>query len=627
MPHFVRQLKHHVLIRHNPGEGTYPKTERCPNMEVFAKFCLVADGLRRAGLPVPSIRELFPEEYVGAAPEQEASSPPALTFDEWIGTQEVPGPFFHEAAAMTGGSVPKEGRMATYRRQLHTRGRHMVGRPMDDISEADAQRFADSYLVCEACQERAVAAGRADLTARPDLHLRAVDEPWDGDCTADGVSTHSVRYQLCTIDDYVRALRYAFKVAIWSGGGRRPRQPRLAAVNQNPFEHVVIEDFEERLTPIDFAFTLTHEEVKRALEATPPHFRAAIAVAVAGGPRRSELLGMCRSNLHMPPLDELDGQAVFSLTHVFVGGVLTTKAKTDKVIGHATVLPPWATKMLQEHIDTYMSTPDPDVCSACRDGLGPWQDQRARNPHRGCRLADDAPMWIDPTTGERPNADSFGRMFKRVAKKIGLGDGPYVPGLHTLRATTATQAIESGQSPAEVVEAFNWSSEKTIRRHYTRLTVQGRKAANMKIEAEVQAAWGGHVDAEAARDEQVRLLRIANDSLRAEVESLKRQLEGAPPPAPISFKSKGSYTKEDLARELGPAKHMTHLCKRLGLTGAMNTREAIRRKMDDAGLEFWPETDPEEAAGATGSPDLAADPHTAEPPEDDHGEAVGDEAA
>jgi hypothetical protein len=187
--------------------------------------------------------------------------------------------------------------------------------------------------------------------------------------------------------------------------------------------------------------------------------------------------------------------------------------------------------------------------------------------------------------------------------------------------------VLSGQAIDAVVIQGRWSDRRTLIDSYLRPTEDGQRSANDKLDAEIQAAWGAEVDLEAALEEQVRLFRISNNALRAEVEDLKRRLSSAEPAAPPKFRSKGWYTEQDLKRELGPAKDMTHLCKRLGLTGAKNTRQAIRRKMDEGGLEFWPEADPEGATGATDAPDLPANPDTSEPPEDGHGEAPGDAAA
>jgi hypothetical protein len=249
------------------------------------------------------------------------------------------------------------------------------------------------------------------------------------------------------------------------------------------------------------------------------------------------------------------------------------------------------------------------------------------NPHTGCGFADDAPLWVDPDTGDRPDPGAFARMFRKAVRRAGLADGKYTPGLHCLRATGATLAVLSGQSVDAVVIQGRWSDRRTLIDSYLRPTEDGQRSANDKLDAEIQAAWGAEVDLEAALEEQVRLFRISNNALRAEVEDLKRQLSSAETPAPPRFRSKGWYTEEDLKRELGPAMDMSHLCKRLGLTGAQNTRRAIRRKMDEAGLDFWPEVGPEELSGASGVPDLPADPDTSVPPDNDQGEAAGDEAA
>ncbi len=58
----------HRLIRHNPGEGTWPLTEPSPDEATFNQFIQFAQAMRVAGLALPSIAEVF-------APRPESSNP------------------------------------------------------------------------------------------------------------------------------------------------------------------------------------------------------------------------------------------------------------------------------------------------------------------------------------------------------------------------------------------------------------------------------------------------------------------------------------------------------------------------------------------------------------------------
>lgn len=289
-------------------------------------------------------------------------------------------------------------------------------------------------------------------------------------------------------------------------------------------------------------------------------------------------------------VDDPNGQAIVRLSMTWLPDDVEGDGKTPDATGTDVVLPPRATVGLRRHLDEWRSTANPDVCAACASGQGEHHDMRAHNPHRGCDFADDAPLWVDPESGRRPDPDQFARMFRRTVKRAGLAGGKYIPGLHTLRATGATLLIESGESIDSVVKHGRWSNRQTLERHYLRPTIAGRMAANAKLNAEIEAAWGFACDAQASLEEQVRQLRIANEALRQENSRLLERLDDGLVAEPM-FRPKGWYTEDDLRRELGPALNMTHLCKRLGLKGTKNSREAIRRKMEDGGLEFWPGDD------------------------------------
>ena len=106
------------------------------------------------------------------------------------------------------------------------------------------------------------------------------------------------------------------------------------------------------------------------------------------------------------------------------------------------------------------------------------------NPHRGCPLADDAPLWIN-SRGGRMTGRQYRDRFETFAKLAGLdlAEGRVTPQL--MRLTGATIALESGVPLPVVMQMGRWTNVKTLLKHYLRskmitLHEANQKAANVE---------------------------------------------------------------------------------------------------------------------------------------------------
>ena len=582
----------HLLIVHSPGEGTHPERERCPRDGTYERFLDVRAGLRKAKLPVPSIQAMFPEAFgsdaLPAVPGlQAAEATDEYTLDEWLGTPDEPGPFFAHAADWSGGVELDRLGVTKYVRAMQTFGAHLTGRPMSQIGFDDARRYVRNLLACRPCTERAKAAGRSDILARPDLNLRGDKPSWDGQCFDDrGVSTHYVFRSPNTVRDYRSHMRHAFRVARWCGEGEHPRDRRCAE-NGNPFERLGKIKFDVRERPHDFAFALSHTQVKHLGKHMPKHYEAAVHVCTYGMFRRSELLGLSRRNLVMPTKPEDGRQALLIITHTWRDGELRAWGKTEGSTGTTVLLPASATDWLRFHLDNFRSTANPQRCEACRLGVREHADRQQLNPHLHCDFADEAPLWADSKSGERPRADYFSQeVFKEAVVAAGLAGGKFVPTLHTLRASGATLRLEAGEHIESVRKQGRWANLEVLLRHYYRPTDDARREANARLDVAIRAAAGEEAPADLTSDDEILRLQQVAQRLQAEVDQLLR--DGREPYVPRRIdreeRRRLDYTPADIRRAIAPPRSWREVAKRLGMTGAHNSLAPLKRIAKENGI-------------------------------------------
>jgi hypothetical protein len=555
-----------------------PETSwRCDSVERFRQFCKIEKAAHEAGLPVTPPQQLF--DLGGGKAAQEAAqgtegpvdlAVPSFTLREWLGSYEEPGPFFdHRACAPT--------TRRNYWQAARRTGPGVLDAPMSELSRQAAVAVMYSLIACPACTARARAGDRTDLLENP-RKLSPAEPAWDDECVDEfGASTHvGARYR-STVRVFLAALRTAHSTAMRCGAGRRPIEARCSGIEANPFNDIAIPKYAEVANRHDVKEALSHTELEAWELAAPSWCSAAVPVGSYAMLRPSELEGLERSMIIWPPENgSSEGGLVITKTW-HANGELRPYGKNDHATGNPIPLPALAMDALRKHFELNMSTPRPDICSGCAVGERADWDRRGSNPHRRCSFADDAPLWVLPSTGKRASRSYFAIVFARAAKRAGLEKHGYLPTLHMLRMSGAVALLEAGRSLHEVCRMGRWESEATLMRFYNRPRAAAFQDAARALDSVARAGRGLPANGPVGDGELVAVLqaRIAHLE-RREAELLAG---GAEPPergrVHLGYGT-SAYTDEELRAAAKDASSRRDLARRLEVS-PFSTTEVDRR--------------------------------------------------
>lgn len=579
MTHIANRTKKHLNVRHSRGEGTWPLTEPCPDEATFHQFNEIAIANRAAGLPVLSIRETLPQRFA-QSPALKLPQARPYTLREWVGTADDPGPYWAFAAIMLGKALPGKTRRRFIVNLLAWLGEDVLDLPMTEVTRHHTQRAYMRLLVCKACTLKAKAEGRDDLLDCPEENLSAANAPWSGCCENDEEErTHHPDFRNTTIDDKLRSASLLFRVAQYAGAAPEPLDERCSPTQHDPFSLIARRQYTPKPGRLEHAFALTHGEVWVLDDLIWEAFRSATPLATYCMLRRGELCGLSIGDLDLP-LD--GGPGTLYIRNTLTPDGLVARGKTDGSVGTRVAIPAEVVRALQAYIRSYRSTPAPESCAACSDGLTHHNDDRKANPHRGCDFASSAPLYVDPRDGRRLNREDFSLYFGRAVTAAGLDRGKFVPTPHTLRATGATYLLQDGRSESEVMKQGRWANLKVVLDHYYRPLDGPQREHAERMDGYIRAANGRGDEIDESSLTETERLRLQLEQALAENTALKAAGHAM---TPLGRRPrKPAFDEDDLMAELPLSRNETDLCERLGTTGGRNTRNRVRRMIQEQGL-------------------------------------------
>lgn len=557
-----------LLVGYRPFPGQPERYGTCPSRKEFEAFVVVERQHHREGVEVPNPSELYRPEPIASEPARRD-----MTLTQWIGTPSkgTPGDFFDHAREMG------TDRPTVYERSIAS---HIAPHLLDEAGQPLTMRrtkrkhisaMVARWLVCPNCEARADAQG-VKLTVHQ-LSVRRA--PFDGRCVTedfDGeeVSAHYPRFRRATLQRHLAFVAAAFNA------GQHCDDPVCDA---NPAKGYQIPQFEEPPSNEDQTQALDHLQLLKLSEAHPPTLQAAPQVKAYGLLRRAELFGTNRGDITWPGPDD-EGVGHLEICRVFVLDRSTGRfalrpwGKTPSATLPVELAAP-ATAALRRHMELYRSTPNPQRCRACAEGTGEWTG-RARNPHRHCDFADDAPVFVG-VDGQRQDPANYSSVVfpaavaavPELAKAVvGFRVTPKV-----LRATGGTLLLELGVPDDVVMKMGRWTNIATLKRHYFKMRDSARHSAAKKLGDAAAADLGYAVAEDMPID--MRLRAIEHRALRAEAElerlqALVVELGGDPtPPAPLIKMPKdprGVWVEEKLRQALDGAPNQGEVLRRLGVT-------------------------------------------------------------
>lgn len=271
--------------------------------------------------------------------------------------------------------------------------------------------------------------------------------------------------------------------------------------------------------------------------------RALLMMFFKVGFRLSELMALNRCQLYA---DE-DSEGWVAIDH----NMVRNPVKLQRVQGVKTdVSQAWMTipdrvwQALLTYIAVYRSKPSPAVCAACRAG-DVFVVNRAGgppNPHQGCAMADDAPLFIG-RRGKRITVHYVRKFLDEAVAATGLPI-PHVT-IKDTRATFATQLAMAGFSPRLMALLGRWFGEMVQVDSYTHLTPKMQRDLLECADLQQQMEF----DIEQMDERRVRALlrQVLDVSIREGVRAALTAIPGSTEPAAKRL----AAVKADAKRMLG----------------------------------------------------------------------------
>ncbi len=315
-----------------------------------------------------------------------------------------------------------------------------------------------------------------------------------------------------------------------------------------------------------------------------------IRVGYVGLLRRSELLGLEVGMITGP--ERFPGEAVVTLTKVYVeeGGEKGV-GKTERATRDPFVLDASTASLLADHILAHRERPGSRACEACSSDLGLHLGAGV-NPHSGCGLAHDAPVWVDPETGNRPYPGTYSKKFKEAAVRACVGHPDYPPTTKALRISGSTLLLDANVPVDTVVRMGRWSSREVLLKHYNRIRDDSMISAVRRLEAGRMGALGIRVTGSVMSEQQeIEYLRAENRRLESELSRL-RDFAGDVDPASeapmvrVSFgQAKGVWVDSARVRAaIRRGENCLAILEDLGLSSASRNYRRLRCFADENDL-------------------------------------------
>jgi integrase len=542
-----------LLIGYRPLPGAPECFGTVPDRQAFEQFQLLEKHRRQAGETLPNPTGLFDR------PEAQAAKRSLdVTLTEWVGkpTEGRPGEFFAYASTMS------ENAKADYERALETYLKPLAGHYLRVVRRADVSNLVTGWLACPCCVARAKAKKVKLLPAQ----LAVTAEPFDGECVdEEGDSTHYAPWRRGTVHRRLQQLRALFNA------GMRYEDP---ICTHNPVRGFEIPIFEEPPNNEDDVQALSHLQLRQLADGHPAELEALPIVTAYGLLRRSETLGLNRSDIRWPGPDD-KGVATLNVRRVYVLHRSTYRLRPWGKTPSATLpvmLARPATEALRRHIDQHRSTSNPKVCPLCAAGVGEWTELTP-NEHRGCDFADDAPVWVG-FGGGRLHPSTYRLIFDRSLEASGLTRPAlgFRVTIKVLRATGATLLLELG-TPIELVKKMGrWTNEATPLRHYLRMRGEALHQAIVKLGNAADAELGLAVDDDTPPEVLLRAAMRRLETAEAETDRLRElviALGGDPAPPALeraALRDSGVWTEEQLRAAVAGARTQKQILERLGVS-------------------------------------------------------------
>lgn len=496
---------------------------------------------------------------VAAATEPPASSVP--TMRQWIGTPEDPGDFFVFAR-----KTHSTGKRRDYMTEIDRRERaHFVDKPLNRITTADITLEFQQRVACASCIRRAKSAGmKPGSKALPWTALvPRTDQPtWDKSLCLE----HHTPIKRATIKGYRARLIAQFNATSTSDArqqGVQAVEPPVPSLRALTMDLLLKDDNDADTQGEELRCALTYDQVDSISDASLPEYRVLPMIATWTLSRAGQELALRRRDVvpvdspfvfHDPELPACEIEVhVHNFERTVYGRNVPKNQRHIKKSSGKTkgsrrecVIPAEFSQPLIDHIRNYRSTPNPAVCAACRDGIGPWRaDDHRHNPHQGCDLDADAPLLVFASgrnKGKMLTGRAASDRFQEACQRAGLTKASlgWKPLLRHSRSTGTTLLLQGGCSVDVVMELGGWSSREMIDAHYKKLQPDHKRrevaAAGRKFVALGPDQRDPEFDEDAVVESltfQLRRLESQNARLRQHVVALGGDPDGPIATAPV----------------------------------------------------------------------------------------------
>ena len=537
------------------------KTWLCPDLKTFTDFqaatALAKKQRRQVADPATTYGEFARpnakakkkaadaerREAKLAAKTAAATTVVMMSAAVWVGDPGggKPGAYYAPGHAMPMGAGQKD----RYETLLRLFGSHFSSKPMDVVTHEDAVIMMQKMLVCKACERRARAAKRKDLLKSPWLNFGADHDAFDAACVDDdGESTHFAEHRQKTIKAALSLMKTLWTVA--KKAGKIRTVAGFAGLTENPFEHILdaVPKVAQRVTNDLLSEALSHTQLDQLNTDIDEDCESIVLVKAYGLFRRSEVLGLNRSNIEWPTLPEHKGQARIKISQILDGkNQLRPWGKTPGSTGGSIALSKTATDALRAHLTKHRSTPNP-ACSTCASGVGEILDSKVNN-HTDCDFANNAPLWWDTKHNHRLWGENFSNdYFAEACEKAGLTQAKlgFRPTVKLLRATGATLLLDAGVPITDVARMGRWTNIDTLQKHYHRIRDVSKTAAAAALDLDARGELGLSTQDDATLESRVRFQQRRIEVLEGELKETHAQLAAnnidlqalkpAPTPAP-----------------------------------------------------------------------------------------------
>jgi hypothetical protein len=227
-------------------------------------------------------------------------------------------------------------------------------------------------------------------------------------------------------------------------------------------------------------------------------------------------------------------------------------------------------------------------------------------------MADDAPVFAMPSTGERPHPDSYSAICVEAGVRAGLTKETigFRVTHKVLRATGATMLLEAKVEPETVQRMGRWTNVNTLRRHYVRIRDTSRASAAAALDAQARGELGLATAGELGPSDENPYLRATIKHLTDKLERYKAALveHGVdvdaldtptvepvrlrPPPgqqAPRQKRPPSPFEDDDLLRRCvreGQSRNQVLIA--LGVAPATKNYRRLEQRAAELGLELPP---------------------------------------